>query len=163
MNVIQLGEQDICFISSREVENSNDQDLLKMTYTRIQKESPNFLTLYEGVDQNVDIKMTTLVFRAAPEPVLALYDFIMSTFVSNSDQVIPSNPDQPRKDNGRLETSDDVDSKIRVLVKLEGVQGMFSTISMLKFSSWLHYSHFKQQYDELGDVIPFNCRYFRIC
>lgn len=125
MNVVQPSEQDICFISTRELGPSDDQDLLSMVYTRIQKESPKFLTLYEGIDQNVDIKMSTLVFRAAPEPVLALYDFIMTTFVPNSDHPIPSNPDYPPKDVGRLETSSDVDGKIRVLVKLEGVQGMF--------------------------------------
>lgn len=129
MNVVQPGEKDIQFISTPELGNSYDKDLLKVTYTRVQKESPDFLTVYEGIDQNVDIKVSTLVFRAAPEPVLALYDFVMTTFVP-TDQKIPPNPilpsttDSGDSDQIQVTQFDHSDSKIRVLLKLEGVQGL---------------------------------------
>lgn len=126
MNVVQPNSKDIHFISTPELDLTNDKDLLRIAYSRVQKQSPDFLTLYEGIDQNVDIKMSTLAFRAAPEPVLALYDFIMTTFVSNSGQlsqptsgaIIVDSLDQ------KTVVENDPDEKIRVLVKLKGVQGM---------------------------------------
>lgn len=127
MNVVQPGEQDLRFISTREIDASTGQELLKVSYSRVQKESPDFLTIYEGIDQNVDVKVSTLVFHAAPEPVLALYDFIMSTFVTpNSNIQLNTNP-QFTRDFDHSDTPTELDGKIRVLVKLEGVQGVFST------------------------------------
>ncbi|KAF8974033.1 vacuolar protein sorting-associated protein 13 [Flammula alnicola] len=124
MNVVQPGEEDIRVVSTPELDPSNANDLLKIAYTRVQKESPDFLTLYEGIDQNIDIKMSTLIFRAAPEPVLALYDFIMTTFVPNSDQNVPPTTILQSADGiGQIDVSQtNSDGKIRVLLKLEGVQ-----------------------------------------
>ncbi|KAK7694663.1 hypothetical protein QCA50_001851 [Cerrena zonata] len=90
-----------------------------------EKASP---TTYEGIDQSVDIKVSTVVVRAAPEPVISLYDFIMNTFVPNRSTPPPAIEAPP-------ETTPTVDSpeptptvvqgaveKIRVLVKLASVQ-----------------------------------------
>lgn len=123
MNVVQPNGQDIPFISIPEFSATGNKDLLRIAYTRVQKESPEFATIYEGVDQNVDIKVSTLVFRAAPEPVLALYDFIMTTFVPRSDQV-PQNWPEPRSEQDSGFVQGDSDSKIRVLIKLEGIKGL---------------------------------------
>ena len=125
MHVVQPSGQDIPFISIPEFNATSNKDLLRIAYARVQKESPEFATFYERVDQNVDIKVSTLVFRAAPEPVLALYDFIMTTFVPRSDQV-PQNWSEPRSEQG-VESGvvqGDSDSKIRVLIKLEGIKGL---------------------------------------
>lgn len=122
MHVVQPSRQDIQFISTPSNATS-DTDLLRIAYARVQKESPEFAALYECVDQNVDIKISTLVFRAAPEPVLALYDFIMTTFASRPDQVPQIQPEQPFKE-GFGVVQGDSDSKIRVLIKLEGVKGL---------------------------------------
>jgi len=123
MNVIQPCGKDIVFISTPELDLTNNKDLLSIAYSRVQKQSPDFLTLYEGINQNVDIKMTTLIFRAAPEPVLALYDFIMTTFVSNPGQVSQPTAEAIPRDLRDEKTRNDPDEKIRVLVKLEGIQG----------------------------------------
>ncbi|KIO33566.1 hypothetical protein M407DRAFT_3889 [Tulasnella calospora MUT 4182] len=61
-------------------ETGND-DLVKVRYFRVQKNSPEFHTVYEGIDQSVTASLSTLVVHAAPEPIIVLYDFIMSTFV----------------------------------------------------------------------------------
>jgi vacuolar protein sorting-associated protein 13A/C len=123
MNVVQPSGQDIPFISIPELSATSNEDLLRIAYARVQKESPEFATIYEGVDQNVDIKVSTLVFRAAPEPVLALYDFIMTTFVPRPDQV-PQNWSEPRSEQESGVVQGDSDSKIRVLIKLEGIKGL---------------------------------------
>ncbi|TFK41159.1 vacuolar protein sorting-associated protein vps13 [Crucibulum laeve] len=121
MNMVQSGLKDIEFISSLG-SNSNDKDLLTVAYVRVQKESPEFMTTYEGIDQNIDVKFSTLVFRAAPEPVLAAYDFVMTTFVPGSVEAnmgAQSPVSDPPTHSDAKGTSD---GKIRVLVKLEGVK-----------------------------------------
>jgi len=126
MNVVQPSGKDIQFISTPELDLANDKDLLRIAYSRVQKQSPDFFTLFEGIDQNVDVKMSTLAFRAAPEPVLALYDFIMTTFVSNPGQSSqpPSGELTIGSSDQRIVAENDRDEKIRVLVKLKGVRGM---------------------------------------
>jgi vacuolar protein sorting-associated protein 13A/C len=109
--------------------NLNESHLLRIIYTRVQKESPDFLTTHEGIDQNIDIKMSTLVFRAAPAPVLALYDFVMSTFVpkdeSNGGQIAlrPSNAFTQTPEIQSVPANE-----IRVSAKLEGIQGQLDSL-----------------------------------
>ncbi|KAF9652010.1 vacuolar protein sorting-associated protein 13 [Thelephora ganbajun] len=79
MNICQPGFQAIEFMSSADT--AGQDDLLIVRYRRCQPESPVFFTQFDGIDQSVDIKVSTFIFRAAPEPVLAVYDFIMTTFV----------------------------------------------------------------------------------
>lgn len=127
MNVIQTGKKPLLFVSSAG-ENTNDQ-LLMVKYVRAQQLSPEFHTTYEGIDQSVDIKISTVVLRAAPEPVISLYDFIMNTFVPNRSALSTAIEASP-------ETTPEIDSpepapavirgsieKIRVFVKLASVQG----------------------------------------
>lgn len=128
MDVIQPGGPIKFITTPKEV--SGSPDLLQVKYTRVQRDSPEFQTVFEGVDQNVDVKMSTLVFRAAPEPILDVYDFIMTTFVPSSQppaERMPQKqlelPDSNSPDGKMLvPVPDIVDSTIRVLVRLEGVK-----------------------------------------
>ncbi|KAF9459895.1 vacuolar protein sorting-associated protein 13 [Collybia nuda] len=125
MDLAQPGTEKLLrFISSAGSLQTKDQDLLSVTYTRVQKDSPEFLGVYEGIDQSVDIKISTFIFRATPEPVISLYDFIMTTFVppSNAQQNMSA---QNGVDNGESLIADDAitsEGKIRVLLKLAEVQ-----------------------------------------
>lgn len=114
------------FISSADLLQTKDQDLLSVTYTRVQKDSPEFLSVYEGIDQSVDIKISTFIFRAAPEPVISLYDFIVTTFLPQSNTQPNVNTQIDTVDKSNSVAADNVtasDGKIRVLVKLARVQG----------------------------------------
>lgn len=115
-------------MTSAEVDSPQDKNLLIVKYARAQKTSPDFLTIYEGITQSVDITISTVIFRAAPEPVLTLYDFVMTTFVPKSeapatnaamDQPTSTDELQPNPQmGGSAET-------IRVKVKLASVQSGF--------------------------------------
>jgi vacuolar protein sorting-associated protein 13A/C len=85
LNLVQPGLEPIKFMSSADFGSPQDKNLLTVKYTRAQKASPDFTTVYEGIDQSVDITISTVIFRAAPEPVLTMYDFVMTTFVPKSD------------------------------------------------------------------------------
>lgn len=86
MDVLRPGLPSLPFMSCPEIVGSRDEYLLTVHYTRVQKNSPQFASVYGSVDQSVDVKMSTFIFQAAPEPILALYDFIMTTFVPDRSQ-----------------------------------------------------------------------------
>ena len=60
-------------------------NLMQIVYTRVQPQHPEFSTTYEGVGQDVDIRLSTIVMKTDPEDLVSLYDFIMKTFVQSSD------------------------------------------------------------------------------
>lgn len=126
MNVYQSGSESIEFMSSAESDSKGD-DLLIVKYKRVQKASPFYESVFEGIDQSVDVKISTFVFRAAPEPVLTLWDFIMTTFVSRPDQTATiTNADEADENavSRTVSTQNEPPSqKIRVLVNLASVQG----------------------------------------
>lgn len=123
MDIVQAGRKPIAFISSAAADFS--QDLLTVKYQRVQPQSPKYLTVYEGIDQSVNIVVTTVVVRAAPEPVIALYDFIMTTFVPENSDASTSNTPQLTIDEEQpvVAQTNGGSGKIRVLVKLAGIQG----------------------------------------
>jgi vacuolar protein sorting-associated protein 13A/C len=111
-------------------ETDKDLNLLKVKYNRVQKESPEFMTIYEGVDQSVDVALSTFNIGIAPEPILSLYDFIMTTFVPQDEAPIAANDAETAiaaEDSGDeaetvVEPPKSTD-KIRVRVKLTSAQG----------------------------------------
>ncbi|KAH9950347.1 vacuolar protein sorting-associated protein 13 [Amylocystis lapponica] len=124
MNVVQRGQESMKFISS--AKSDTQGDLLTVKYTRVQQASAEFSSLYEGIDQNVDIKITTVVLRAAPEPVVSLYDFIMTTFVPQQTDgaVVSQQKALPEPNPVAVNTQSDGQSagKIRVVLKLASIQ-----------------------------------------
>jgi vacuolar protein sorting-associated protein 13A/C len=134
VNIYQPHLPTIEFMSSADT--ASQDDLLVVRYKKCQPESPVFLTQFDGIDQAVDIKISTFTFRAAPEPVLAVYDFIMTTFVPG-----PA-PDQRQRqvspaaggDGARGQAKDvatvavagqqQAAQKIGVLVNMASVQGI---------------------------------------
>ncbi|KAG1757583.1 vacuolar protein sorting-associated protein 13 [Suillus lakei] len=125
MNVVQAAGDPIQLMSS-ESTGSVIKDLMKISYKRVQKNSPEFATVYESIDQSVDVQLSTFLFHAAPEPVVSLYDFIMTTFV-------PQSPEQPANTTpsaivisaeGELSPPPSDTGTIRVSVRLDSVQVM---------------------------------------
>lgn len=132
MHLNQTNKDPIEFMTSADPSSSQDEDLLVVKYKRAQRESPEFETIFEGIDQSVDVRISTFIFHAAPEPVIALYDFVMKTFVPSD------GPSPPPLEIGRTDSTSPqdvvqtnaVDSKIKVIVKLESVQGRFLRSSL---------------------------------
>ena len=118
MNVVNKNETTHLMSTDSET----GKNLMTVKYKRVQRDSPEFMTTYEGVDQSVDVNLSTVMLRAEPEPVISLYDFIMSTFVPERPAPIQSSPSTP--DSPVAIPPPVVDnSKIRVRVHLERIQG----------------------------------------
>ena len=124
MNVVQAGRDQIQLVSSGSTEPGN-KDLMKISYRRVQKNSPEFATIYESTDQSVDVQLSTFIFHAAPEPVVTLYDFIMTTFVPQTqEQAVNKTPSVIAiADEGGPPLPTKAMETIRVSVKLDSVQG----------------------------------------
>jgi vacuolar protein sorting-associated protein 13A/C len=90
MDLDQPGLERIRFMSSAEESGKQDKDLLTVKYKRAQREGPEFESLFEGIDQSVDMDISTVNFHAAPEPVVALFSFVMTTFVPPPSSTAPS-------------------------------------------------------------------------
>ncbi|KAG7099216.1 hypothetical protein E1B28_001083 [Marasmius oreades] len=124
MDIEQPGGGPMKFISSNEI--AEKKDLLSVSYVRTQTDSPEFLTVCDGIEQVVDVKISTLRFHAAPEPLVSLYDFIMTTFVppssntpaeelrTTSSEQIRASPESSQSSNSS--------GKIKVGVELASVQ-----------------------------------------
>lgn len=118
---------------------STPTDLLRVKYVRAQRDSPEFESAYEGIDQTVDVKLSTLVFQVEPEPILAVYDFIMTTFVPSFSQPPTLQVETAERSFQATSVPEQNDGKIRVLVKLQSVQGtphFWIWKLFLKLSQW---------------------------
>lgn len=64
------------------------KNLVNVEYIRCDKASPEYVTKYKGIDQTVQVTLSTLNFIVTRSSVLTLHSFIMHTFVD--DEVLSS-------------------------------------------------------------------------
>lgn len=60
----------------------NTTDLVQVEYTSVHPNSPEFMTVHEGINQKVNVILSTFIVHAALDPILNLYNFITNTFVA---------------------------------------------------------------------------------
>ncbi|GAA5969299.1 hypothetical protein JCM11641_007543 [Rhodosporidiobolus odoratus] len=106
-------------VTSEKLEGGHAQDLVRIRYQGVQKNSPDFMTVHEGFDKTVDVEMSTLNLVITRSSILVLFDWVMTTFTDPDDAAAPPSPDSVQ---GNLpqegETSTD---KLRVKVKLTSI------------------------------------------
>ena len=125
MTLFQPGKENIDFVSSPESDVTDDKDLLNVRYTRVQKESPDFMTTFEGFEQAVDVRLSTFIFKTSPEPLIAVYDFVMSAFVSGHSQPGSALVNSDREAREPTIVSESSSERMRVKVQLASVRCEF--------------------------------------
>ncbi|KAF8846387.1 vacuolar protein sorting-associated protein 13 [Paxillus ammoniavirescens] len=123
MNIVQAGRDPVRLMSSEHADVGGDKDILSVSYTRVQKNSPEFSTIHENIEQSVDVRLSTFIFHAVPEPVISLYDFIMTTFVPPETTSTTMQSTSEFHD-GPVVPPSTSNSAIRVTVKLDSIQVM---------------------------------------
>lgn len=118
MNIVQVDKDPIQLISS-DYTDDGDKDLLSVSYLRVQRNSPEFSTVYDNIEQSVDVRLSTFVFNAAPEPVISLYDFLITTFVPQGTSETVQSLEPAGVTGARPQSS----STTRIAVKLDSIQG----------------------------------------
>lgn len=135
LDMIERGSRTPLILSSEAAAESaaskDVQDLVRVNYSRVQTNSPEYMTVYEGIDQSVNVALSTFIVHAAPEPIIDLYDFIMSTFVAGHATPEDISPSPPSSDpatsppQGPQPPANANAAKMRVRVNLTKFEGEF--------------------------------------
>ncbi|KAH7104413.1 vacuolar protein sorting-associated protein vps13 [Auriculariales sp. MPI-PUGE-AT-0066] len=81
VNSFSAKGEPMALLTSKDVDVKEERQLMLVKYKRVQKISPEYLTVFEGIDQSIDAALSTFVLHAEPEPVITLFNFVMTTFV----------------------------------------------------------------------------------
>lgn len=73
-------------ISSEDASAKEQKDLFSLKFVKVNKESPEFQTKYEGIAMNLDVSVSTINLIVTRRTLLTLLDFVLITF---------TNPGQP--------------------------------------------------------------------
>lgn len=119
MNIVHANKDPIQLISSDYADGGGDKDLLSVSYLRVERNSPQFSTVYDNIEQSIDVRLSTFIFNAAPEPVISLYDFLITTFVPSETSATVENL-EPVDVTGLQPRST---STTRIAVKLDSIRG----------------------------------------
>lgn len=76
-------------ISSRGFGAKDDKDLFNVKFVKVNSDSPEFVSTYEGIATNLDVSISTLNLVVTRRTLLTLLDFVLITF-AGSDQDPPA-------------------------------------------------------------------------
>ncbi|TDZ22189.1 Vacuolar protein sorting-associated protein 13 [Colletotrichum orbiculare MAFF 240422] len=72
-------------VSSGDVDDrEHNRSLVNVKFTRVNRQSPEFMTVYEGVETNVSADISTINLIVTRKTLLTLLDFILATFTGNN-------------------------------------------------------------------------------
>ena len=72
-------------ISSQDVDDSDDKELFNVKFVKVNPESPEFISTYEGIATNLDVSISTINLVVTRRTLLTLLDFVLTTFTSPDD------------------------------------------------------------------------------
>ncbi|KAH8145466.1 uncharacterized protein LAJ45_10436 [Morchella importuna] len=75
-------------------EQKNDNPLFFVKYVKVKRESPEYMTVFEAIETNVDVSISTINVVVTRKTLLTLLDFIITTFTNPG---APPAPPQPRR------------------------------------------------------------------
>ncbi|KAF3008444.1 hypothetical protein E8E13_003289 [Curvularia kusanoi] len=109
-------------ISSEDDSADEQKDLFSLKFTKVNKESPEFQTKFEGIATNLDVHVSTINLIVTRKTLLTLLDFVLITF---------TNPDQPQNQQAQIaakpdeqeiaKQSDAEPDKIRIRAELKRI------------------------------------------
>lgn len=113
-------------VSSEELYAPSREPLFQLTFVRANKDSPEFMTKYEGVATNLDVDVSTINVVVTRRTLLTLLDFILITF-TNQNQPNETSPDRNTLESGDeqehkpVESEQQEEEKIRVKANLKRI------------------------------------------
>ena len=69
-------------ISSEDHSTKDADDLFKLKFVRVNRESPEFMPTFEGIGTNLDVAVSTINLVVTRKTLLTLLDFVLVTFAS---------------------------------------------------------------------------------
>ncbi|KAL9632336.1 MAG: hypothetical protein Q9204_003838 [Flavoplaca sp. TL-2023a] len=112
-------------ISSRGFGAKEDKDLFNIKFVKVNNDSPEFKSTYEGIATNLDVSISTLNVIVTRKTLLTLLDFVLITFTSPDQPAAPTKSIEDGPDGKTVEKQtpepDQSSDKIRIKVALESV------------------------------------------
>ncbi|KAK4997866.1 Vacuolar protein sorting-associated protein 13 [Elasticomyces elasticus] len=111
-------------ISSEDLYSNTKKDLFYIKFVKVNKDSPEFQSKYEGVATNLDVSVTTINLIVTRKTLLTLLDFVLATFTNpdanaqTADSVSDTEADQERT-TGKPPAQDA--DKIRIKAELKRI------------------------------------------
>ncbi|KAI1823936.1 vacuolar protein sorting-associated protein 13 [Xylaria intraflava] len=128
-------------VSSGDVEDRQQQrELVRVKFTKVSPESPEFMPVYEGIEMNLNVAVSTINIVVTRKTLLTLLDFILITFASNSGansqpqkhitkpgahsqvvEIVEPGPSSEQTESGSLRVKVDLKS-IRMILNNDGIR-----------------------------------------
>lgn len=113
-------------ISSQGFGAEEEKDLFNVKFVKVNNDSPEFESTYEGIATNLDVSISTLNLVVTRKTLLTLLDFVLITFASpdesSSSQKAVEDSKDPKKNQAEEKPETVLSSdKIRIKIDLESV------------------------------------------
>ncbi|OTB04915.1 hypothetical protein M426DRAFT_11269 [Hypoxylon sp. CI-4A] len=128
-------------VSSGDVDDKKQSsDLVRVKFTKVKKESPEFMPVYEGIETNVNVAVSTINLVVTRKTLLTLLDFILTTFTNNNGpdsqqqrrirdsdeeddglEIVEPAPDSQQNEGGSIRVKVDLKS-IRMILNNDGIR-----------------------------------------
>lgn len=99
------------------------EDLVRVKYIQVKRNSPEFQTVYGGIEKNVNVALSTINLIVTQKSILTLFDFILTTFTdaetSETSNLVSDDTSPKTKAIVPLASSEE--SKMRVKVELTSI------------------------------------------
>jgi vacuolar protein sorting-associated protein 13A/C len=110
-------------VSSEDVSSNEQKDLFWLKFVKVNKDSPEFQTKYEGIATNLDVAVSTINLIVTRRTLLTLLDFVLATFTNpgppqNQQQQIAAKPEEQEQAAQQPQGQQD---KIRIRAELKRV------------------------------------------
>ena len=102
------------------------RDLFNVKFVKVNKESPEFVSTYEGIATNLDVSISTLDMVVTRKTLLTLLDFVLDTFASPDENKPTKAIDDQHLSEGKTDKTLDANSsnepdKIRIKADLHSI------------------------------------------
>ncbi|ORY14625.1 hypothetical protein BCR34DRAFT_479092 [Clohesyomyces aquaticus] len=109
-------------ISSEDVSESEQKDLFSVKFVKVNKESPEFVSKYEGIATNLDVAVSTINLIVTRKTLLTLLDFVLITFTNpGSPQDSPAQTVAKQEQHEAAKQTPADQDKIRIRAELKRI------------------------------------------
>ena len=105
-------------ISSQGFGAEDNKNLFNLKFVKVNSDSPEFDSTYEGIATNLDVSVSTLNLVVTRKTLLTLLDFVLTTFASPEQQPPKAVADEHQDE---VQSSTDNADKIRIKLDLESI------------------------------------------
>lgn len=109
--------------SSDGFSSDSEKPLVYVKFVKVNPHSPEFMTVYEAIETNIDVSVSTINVILTRKTILTLLDFILTTFTNPDVPTVAPQPAGERENtnNETIAITPPQESKIRVKVDLKSI------------------------------------------